>query len=104
MNAKPHTWRLDHLVDRFNTEYGEAQNAIAAGSKVTEYDAECLLADKYHEMREDQAPTREEEEYGRALIVNSGREKGSATRGWGTVAYKTHRAVEKMHAVAMMND
>lgn len=102
------TLRMEDLSKTFAADRDQTARAIAAGRRVADADIDDMLADKLHNVRGRKAITAEDETRGRE-ILQIGRNQRPALaeldqEGWGRVACRAQRAVEKLYRVTLMEE
>ena len=67
-----------------------------------------MLADRLHEVRGRKAITADDETLGREILQIGQNQRpdlaGLDNEGWGKVAYRAQRAVEKLYKVTIVNE
>ena len=103
---QPDPSSLQDLSTKFTEERVELKAAVAAGRRIAQIEIEVLLADRYHEVRCTAAGSTQDEQNGKKLIdVGMGqREEINGLRGWGNVAYKAQRRLEKLHKITVVEE
>lgn len=95
----PQSPHIQGISAIFDGEKAVAAKTIHAGQQIVVTEMERLLADGFHEVRSGfNTPTAEEEQQGRLLLLRGMNQEApeKQTRGWGSVARDTERAMEKL--------
>jgi hypothetical protein len=98
------TSHAEDLSKRFAADKDQVARAIGAGRRVADADIDDMLADKLHEVRGRKAIMADDETLGREILqigCNQRPELAERDReGWGQVAYRAQKAVQKLYDVA----
>ena len=100
---------FEDIAREFAADKDQTARAIAAGRRVADADIDDMLADKLHEVRGRKALAADDETLGREIMQIGQNQRSEepaepATEGWGTVAHRAQRAVEKLYKVTLMEE
>jgi hypothetical protein len=102
------TSRIGDLSKTFAVDKDQAARAIAAGRRVADAAIDDMLADKVHEVRGRKAVTGDDETLGREILQIGQNQRPELAEldpeGWGKVAHRAQRAVEKLYKVTLMEE
>lgn len=101
--------RLTGLAKKFAADRDQIAQAIAAARKVADADIDDMLADRLHEVRSRKATiTAADETLGKEILRLGRNQRPELAEldpeGWGNVAYRAQRAVEKLYKVTVMEE
>jgi hypothetical protein len=100
------TSRLEELSKDFAADKDQTAQAIAAGRRVADADIDDMLADGLHEVRGRKIIEADDERLGREILQIGQNQRPDLaeldSEGWGKVAYRAQRAVEKLCRVTIM--
>lgn len=93
--------RTEQLISTLKKDQNAALAAVEAAKKVAMQDVKAMLADRYHEVREESQLTPAEELKGRLLLpkTDDNLSDGRETVCWGDLAMNTTTALKKLEDV-----
>jgi hypothetical protein len=102
------TSRIEDLSNTFAIDKDQTAHALAAGRRVADTDIDDMLADKMHEAHGRKAITADDERLGRDILQIGQNQRPEPaeldTEGWGKVAHRAQRAVEKLYRVTVVEE